>query len=92
MPSASRSRWPQPNNSIRSFPSTQGASCPCLEFKEVNGFAPPVSLRAWSHIPSILPAHLIQRMADLPKAVGFYRFDQAGEDVLTGAGSGLQRL
>src|SRR5690606_15270601 len=34
-----------------------------------------------SHIPSILPTHVIQRMADLPQAMRLYRFDQRLEYV-----------
>lgn len=43
-----------------------------------------------SHIPPILPTHLIQRMADLPEAVGLHRFDQRGEQVFALAGGVLE--
>jgi hypothetical protein len=43
-----------------------------------------------SHIPPILPTHVIQRMTDLPQAMRLHRFHQRGEDVLAGAGGGLE--
>src|SRR5690606_32262435 len=45
-----------------------------------------------SHIPPILPTHLIKGMTDLPKAVGRHRLHQRGEDVLAVTGHVLQAL
>lgn len=44
------------------------------------------------HVPSIFPAHLVQRVADLPQAVGLHCLHQRGEDVLAVTGHVLQAL
>ena len=43
-----------------------------------------------SHIPSIFPTHVIQRMADLPQAMRLDRFHQRREHVLALAGGALK--
>jgi len=42
------------------------------------------------HVPPILAAHIVQRMADLAQRVGLHRFHQRGEDVLAVAGGVLE--
>lgn len=42
------------------------------------------------HIPPVLPTHVIQRMADLPKAMRLHRLHQRGEHVLAVASGVLQ--
>lgn len=42
------------------------------------------------HIPSVLPAHVIQRMTDLAEGMSFDGFHQGGEDVLAIAGGFLE--
>lgn len=42
------------------------------------------------HVPSVFPAHVVQRMADLAERVGFHGFHQGGEDVGAVAGGFLE--
>ena len=42
------------------------------------------------HIPPIFPTHIVQRVADLPQRVGFYRFHQRLKHIAAFAGGVLE--
>ena len=42
------------------------------------------------HVAAVFAAHVVQRVTDLPQAVGLHGFHEGGEDILAGSGGLLE--